>query len=147
MFTVAVKRTRHVDLSKVNANLRGPKKVKVGLVSGEADEDEIMKGIYNHFGTATIPERPFLTAAMRDNRDKYRRGMKASAKALLLNQTALFSELTKLGKLAQRDVQESITTWTTPPNAPSTIEQKGSAQPLIDSGEMRKSVTWKVGDF
>lgn len=31
-----------------------------------------------------------------------------------------------------------------PPNAPSTIRQKGSDMPLIDTGEMRESIVWVV---
>lgn len=157
MFTVAVKRTRHVDLSKVQTSLRGPKKVKVGLVAGEADSDNINKGVWNEFGTrggaasggwgGPIPERPFLRNAMRDNRQKYRDGMKASAKKLLLGQTALQTVLRKLGIDAQGDVQESITSLSDPPNSPVTIELKGSSNPLIASGELRNSVSYKVGDF
>lgn len=157
MFTVAVKRTRHVDLSKVQTSLRGPKKVKVGFPVGEADSDNINKAVWNEFGTqggasgggwgGPIPERPFLRSAMRDNRDKYRNGMKTSAKKLLLGQTSLQTALSKLGILAQGDVQESISTWVSPPNAPSTIAQKGSSQPLVESGELRAAVTYKIGDF
>lgn len=163
MFTVAVKRTRHVDLSKVQLSLRGPKKVKVGLVAGEADSDNIMKGIYNEFGTkgsgkgfktprgggfgGPIPERPFLRNAMRDNRAKYRDGMKTSAKKLLLGQTSLHTVLSKLGVLAQGDVQDSITSLSSPPNSPVTVALKGSSNPLIASGELRKSVSYKIGDF
>lgn len=157
MFTVAVKRTKHVDLSKVQTSLRGPKKVKVGLVAGEADSDNIHKAVWNEFGTkggaasggwgGPIPERPFLRNAMRDNRQKYRDGMKASAKKLLMGQTALQTVLRKLGIDAQGDVQESISTWATPGNSQATIDLKGSSQPLIDTGEMRKAVTYKVGDF
>ena len=157
MFTVAVKRTKHVDLSKVQTSLRGPKKVKVGFPQGEADSDNIMKAIWNEFGTAggasgggwggPIPERPFLRNAMRDNRNKYRDGMKTSAKKLLLGQTALQTVLRKLGIDAQGDVQESITSLSDPPNSPVTIELKGSSNPLIASGELRDSVTYKIGDF
>lgn len=154
MFTVAVKRTRHVDLSKVQTSLRGPKKVKVGFPAGEADSDNINKAVWNEFGTAggasgggwggPIPERPFLRNAMRDNRGKYRDGMKTSAKKLLLGQTSLQTVLSKLGIMAQGDVQESITSLSSPPNSPVTIELKGSSNPLIDSGEMRGAVTWKI---
>jgi hypothetical protein len=31
-----------------------------------------------------------------------------------------------------------------PPNAPSTIKEKGSERPLIDTGEMRRAITWVV---
>ena len=157
MFTVAVKRTKHVDLSKVQTSLRGPKKVKVGLPQGEADSDIIMRGIWTHFGTAggasgggwggPVPERPWLSSAMRENRSKYRDGMKTSAKKLLLGQTSLQTVLSKLGIMAQGDVQESISNWSSPPNSPVTIELKGSSQPLIDRGDMRAAVTYLVGNF
>ena len=157
MFTVAVKRTKHVDLSKVQTSLRGPKKVKVGLPQGEADSDIIMRGIWTHFGTAggasgggwggPVPERPWLSSAMRENRNKYRDGMKKSAKKLLLGQTSLQTVLSHLGAMAQGDVQESILSWTSPPNSPATIALKGSSQPLVDTGEMKNSVTYLVGNF
>lgn len=156
-FTVTVKRNKRVDLSKVQTSLRGPKKVKVGLPSGEADSDVIMRGVWTHFGTrggasgggwgGVVPERPWLTSTMRDNRSKYRDGMKASAKKLLLGQTSLQTVLSKLGILAQGDIQESISTWTTPGNSEATIAIKGSSQPLIDSSEMRNSVTYLIGNF
>lgn len=157
MFTVTVKRTKHVDLSKVQTSLRGPKKVKVGFPAGEADSDNINKAVWNEFGTAggasgggwggPIPERPFLRNAMRDNRSNYRDGMKTSAKKLLLGQTSLQTVLSNLGIMAQGDVQESITSLSSPPNSPVTIALKGSSNPLIDSGEMRGAVTYKIGDF
>jgi hypothetical protein len=54
--------------------------------------------------------------------------------------------LSKLGIMAQGDIQGEITSLSTPPNAPSTIRRKGSSNPLIDSGEMRGAVTYKVDD-
>lgn len=156
-FTVSVKRTKQIDLSKVQLSLRGPKKVKVGFPAGEADSDNIDKAFWNEFGTkggasgggwgGPIPERPFLRNAMRDNQAKYRNGMKTSAKKLLLGQTSLQTVLSKLGIMAQTDVQDSIVSLSDPPNSPVTIELKGSSNPLIASGELRNAVTYKIGNF
>jgi hypothetical protein len=156
MFTVKVQRKRHVDTSKIIAGLRGPKKVKVGLPSGEADADNIKKGVWNHFGTrggasgggwgGPIPERPFLSNAMRTNRASYRNAMKSSAKKILHGETSLKTVLTKLGILAQGDIQEEITALSNPPNSPVTIALKGSSNPLIDTGELRGAITFKVDD-
>ncbi|MBG6211683.1 hypothetical protein IWQ49_006374 [Labrenzia sp. EL_126] len=52
MFSLKVRRNRRINLSAVPAKLSGPKKVKVGFPAGEADSDNIMKAIWNHFGTA-----------------------------------------------------------------------------------------------
>lgn len=144
MFTVKIKRNQRVNLKTVAAKLKGPSQIKVGLPKGEADSDVIMKGIWNNFGTVNIPERPFMQNAMRGNRSSYRSAMKSSAAKIMRGETDMKSVLSKLGIKAQGDIQEEITSLSSPPNAPSTIRQKGSSNPLIDSGELRASITWKI---
>lgn len=130
----------------------GPNHVKVGFPAGEADADNIQKAIWNDFGTSRgIPERPFMRNTMRKKRTEYRAAMKAAA-VIIIEQAALGESvakekrkaLKKLGIKAQGDIQAEITSLRTPPNAPSTIRQKGSSNPLINSGEMRAAVTFKV---
>lgn len=155
-FTVTVKRNKRVSLDKVAAGLRGPTRVKVGLVAGEADSDEIMKGFWNEFGTrggasgggwgGPIPERPFLRNAMRDNAAKYRQGMKQGAVKALRGQTGLRTILAELGNDAQDDVKDSIVSLSSPPNSPVTIELKGSDNPLIDSGALHDAIRWKIDE-
>lgn len=131
-----------------------PKQVKVGFPAGESDGDVLARAIWNHYGTrggasgggwgGPIPARPFLTNAMRDNRLKYRAAMRTSAAKILTGQVAIKTTFEKLGAVAAGDVQKSITALNTPPNSPVTVALKGSSNPLIDSGEMRGAVTWKV---
>lgn len=130
----------------------GPNHVKIGFPAGEADADNIQKAIWNEFGTSRgIPERPFMRNTMRKKRAEYRAAMKAAA-VTIIEQAALGESvakekrkaLKKLGIKAQGDIQAEITSLRTPPNAPSTIQQKGSSNPLINSGEMRAAVTFKV---
>ncbi|MDH0869755.1 hypothetical protein [Agrobacterium pusense] len=156
MFTVKIRRNQRVNLKTVAAKLKGPSQIKVGLPKGEADQDNIMKGIWNHFGTrggasgggwgGPIPERPFLSNAMRANRNAYRSAMKSSASKILRGEVPLRQVLSKLGIKAQGDVQEEITSLSSPPNSPVTIELKGSSNPLIDSGELRAAITWKIDE-
>lgn len=143
-------------LERIQRNLSGPKQVKVGFPAGESSAGNIQKAIWNHFGTkggasgggwgGPIPERPFLANAMRDNKGKYREGMQTAARAILADEYDMRSALSKLGVLAQGDVQAEITALSTPPNSPVTIARKGSSNPLIDTGEMRQAVTWKVDE-
>jgi hypothetical protein len=70
--------------------------------------------------------------------------MQVSAAKLLSGDTAMGTVLAKLGIVAQGDIQGEITSLMTPPNSPVTIALKGSSKPLIDTGEMRGAVTWKV---
>ena len=72
--------------------------------------------------------------------------MSASAPKILRGTTSLFSVLSKLGILAQGDIQAEITALASPPNSPVTVALKGSSNPLIDTGEMRGAVTYKVDE-
>ncbi|WP_116082106.1 hypothetical protein [Tropicimonas sp. IMCC34011] len=141
MFKVQVKRTRHRRIPKAPT---GPSRVKVGFPAGTAPGDIMDIAIWNHFGTRTIPERPFLDNAMRDNRDKYRDAMRRSARKILRGETSMSTVMQLLGNRAAADISNEIEELSTPANAPSTIRQKGSENPLVDSGRMRNSVTFKV---
>ncbi|CDZ60468.1 Hypothetical protein NGAL_HAMBI2605_10380 [Neorhizobium galegae bv. orientalis] len=133
---------------------RGPDKVLVGFPSGEADSDVIERAVYNNFGTSRgIPERPFMQNAMRNHRREYQAMMKTEARNIVLGAVrgqdasrTKVNALKRLGIKAQGDIQAEITSLDTPPNAPSTIRQKGSSNPLIDTGEMRNSVSYKIED-
>jgi len=150
MFKVRVRKS---GITSVVSAPRGRKTVKVGFPAGKADGDVIQIAVWNHYGTQTIPERPFMSAAMRDNKAKYLAGMAKSAKSILeasvkgtpgAGATAMRQTLSRLGIAAQADIQGEITSLMSPPNAPSTIKQKGSSNPLIDSGQMRGAVSWKI---
>lgn len=153
MFSIGVRRRSRVRLPR---GVTGPSKVKVGFPAGEADQDNINKAVWNEFGTrggasgggwgGPVPERPFMRNAMRENRGKYRDALRASASKLLTGRTTLRQVMNKLGIEAQGDIQAEITSLQSPPNSPVTIALKGSSKPLIDDGEMRGAVTWKVDE-
>ena len=149
---------QHMELPG-RGDLAGPSKVKAGFPSGTVNVD---KAFYNEFGTSgsgtifysrgvvgfggPIPERPFMRNSARNNRNKYKKGMKAAAPKILRGETSLKTVLSKLGIMMQNDIQQEITSLRSPPNAPLTVLIKGSSNPLIDSDEMRASVTWKIDD-
>ncbi len=162
MAIVSVQRKKKgKGIAGIGSLLPGPNRVKVGFPAGEADADNIQKAIWNEFGTrggasgggwgGPIPERPFLRNAMRNNRASYKAAMKASA-STIMEQVALGKRpadekrkaLKRLGIKAQGDIQDEITSLKSPPNAPTTIRLKGSSNPLIDTGEMRNAVTFKI---
>lgn len=153
--TASIKRVTHWALGKAVKHLAtGPKRVKVGFPKGEADGGNIAKAVWNEFGTrggasgggwgGPIPERPFMRNALRANRGKYQDAMRSSAVKILRGSTSLTVVMSKLGIVAQGDIQAEITSLSSPPNSPVTIALKGSSNPLIDTGEMRGAVTYKV---
>jgi len=149
--TVRVVRRRHERLPDT---IEGPRRVKVGFVAGESPSGSINKAVWNEFGTrggasgggwgGPIPERPFMRNAMRANAGKYRAALRSSAAKILKGKEKTETVLRKLGNLAQDDIKAEITSLSSPPNSPVTIKLKGSSNPLIDTGEMRGDVRYKV---
>lgn len=141
--TVKVIRKKHMRLP---TKFDRPSEVAVGFPKGKVDADIVARAIWTHFGTRRgIPARTFLLNAIRDNRSKYVEALTISGKRILRGDVDVKQVMEKLGILAQGHVQMEITNLRTPPNARSTIKRKGSSNPLIDSGEMRQAVTYKVG--
>lgn len=157
MITVRIRRTGDAArvLERIRRGLAGPKHVKVGFPNG-ADPEQLQKAVFNEFGTAggasgggwggPIPERPFLRNTMRDQKGKYKRVMASEAQRILRGQAEMRAVLTRLGTVAEADVKNTIGSNIPPANSPVTIERKGSAATLIDTGAMRQSVRHKVED-
>lgn len=87
-----------------------------------------------------IPARPWLTpgveSATQDVIDTIALGVEKGT-----NSTQI---LEQVGAIAAGATQQYMTDLKDPPNAKSTIAKKGSDNPLIDTGALRASVTYKV---
>ena len=125
----------------------GVKNVQVGFFSSARYDDKKNTPVaavaaWNEFGTKTIPERPFfrqaLSAVVPDVEQILKNGIDPQ-KMVVDPQLA-----DVIGLRVATEVQESITRLKEPKNAPSTIARKGSSNPLIDTGHMRNSATWRV---
>lgn len=137
----------------------GMPSVKVGILGstngrtqGEQTNAEI--GFTNEFGKITghkrIPERSFIRMPLKTKFNAKLKTKKSLTgpeleKAIVEGKTEEFA--TKVGLVAEEVIQEAFATngfgmWE--PNAPMTIELKGSDSPLIDTGQLRRSITSKV---
>jgi len=97
-----------------------------------------------HFGTANIPARPFLTDGIRQNLGKIKAAMKEEAQKIAKGGKANWS---KVGTMAVGAIQEFVRSdyyKGKKPNSKKTIEYKGSDTPLIDTAEMVNSMTYIV---
>lgn len=145
---------KHKRLRPLPTAITGPQRVKVGFPASAASGVNIDKAFYNEFGTrggasgggwgGPIPERPFMRNSVRDNGTNYRNMLKKMAKAILNGSLTLRQAMAQLGLQGVRDIQQEIGSLRSPPNSPVTVRLKGSSKPLIDSGEMRQAVTYKV---
>ena len=99
----------------------------------------------------SIPARPFLNPALDENRDENVRLMLDAAKDTL-NGGNLSASFEKIGGKLVGDVQTKITEITQPPLKQSTIKARArrhskgiaSDKPLVDTGEMLRSVSYEV---
>jgi hypothetical protein len=132
-----------------------PKIVKVGFPEGtEAVTVSYPNGtrvvdvaVGNEYGTDNVPARPFMDLSSADINNQCAPILEQSAVALNNNNTQQYDQLLDAaGNLAAGIVKQQITDLRSPPNAQSTIEHKGSSNPLIDTGLMRQTVTYKVVD-
>ena len=105
---------------------------------------------YNEFGTrgggwgGPIPARPFLGSTVDEDRDKWGRAADVAISQALTGQRTFEDGLGILGTMAQQDVQQTIVTLSSPPNSATTVDLKGSSNPLIDTGAMRQAIRYKV---
>lgn len=95
-------------------------------------------------GTIVIPQRSFIRAAI----DEY--SIAIQKRASLLGRGAVLLKFTipqaleLLGEYAVGIMRQRIANRIPPPNSPRTIARKGSSVPLIDSGQLRGSLTHKI---
>lgn len=96
-----------------------------------------------------VPPRPVLEPAIASQKEAIGKLISAASKSALEGKPAQCeANLNKAGMVAVSAArgwfENPANGW--PPNAPYTIKKKGSSQPLIDTGEMRKAITYVVRD-
>jgi len=94
--------------------------------------------------TITIPERSFLRATIDMYQEAIARRQVLLTQGYLLGKFEMRASLELLGLYVVGLVKQRIANGIAPPNRPSTIARKGSSKPLIDTGQLRNSITHKV---
>lgn len=96
-----------------------------------------------------VPPRPVIEPAIEHHKDLIAAQLVKISKAALGNSpSAMDAEMNKAGMLAVNAAQSwfenPANNW--PPNSPKTVELKGSNLPLVESNQLRKSITYVVRD-
>lgn len=146
-------------LDKRADSLKTDKQLLVGVPADSGTEDSgisIAKLAWVHeFGaeikhprghTITIPQRSFLRAPLKANLPEYRKAFAWFVNRAAQGKISMNQALNQMGMMMARDSQEAISKGIDPANADSTIRRKGSSTPLIDTGRLRQSITWRVVD-
>ena len=135
------------------------KKILVGIPMQEEQDEEgkkrkatnAQKLFWNSMGSPLkkIPSRKVLEPAIEDKLDEIGEVLnKGVLMGIIAGQEAMDKAYNRAGLMA---LQACINWFDNPknnwaPNSPHTIKQKGSDSPLIDTGEMRKSITYIIED-
>jgi hypothetical protein len=91
-----------------------------------------------------IPARPFLIPTMQNNAEKYTTLMAQGFRNALQDKEKAAEVYEKIGLVASSDVKDYIVSGQFVPLKQSTIDRKGSSKPLIDTSEMRNSISYEV---
>jgi hypothetical protein len=129
---------------------KGPA-VDVGVIGSAADADKgdgvtvAMVAEWAELGIGQ-PMRSWLRGWIDEEQAEIEKRIAEETKAVLAGKRTRQQALARVGVWAVGQIQARIARGIAPPNAESTIDKKGSATPLVDTGQLRSSITSRVVD-
>lgn len=98
----------------------------------------------NEFGTLDghIPARPFLRQTLED-RDNFRKEIREAIRSIAWGATPE-EALEYVGEQAVAAVRETIDKYSSPPNAASTIREKGENNPLVRTRMLQGAIAYRL---
>lgn len=100
----------------------------------------------NEFGSESmkIPARPFMKKSTKPISDFLKESIPKLVKKINRRASTKKETANTVAPFTSAIIKKSITDLKSPPNAPLTITKKGSANPLIDTGLMRQTVSFEI---
>lgn len=128
--------------------IKKPGTVDVGIIdAGDHPSGDITVagvGFVNEFGTTTIPERSFMRSTLQEKKQSIIDLQKNLMKNIVDGSMTVEKALGLLGEFVSDEIRQKIVSLKTPPNTPETIKKKKSSNPLIDTGQLKNSITYEV---
>lgn len=144
------------DFNKLNEFVKGLQSgfvVDVGILGKKSARNDTQGltnadvGFINEFGTGKIPKRSFLRMPIFQYSEQILEGVKKAGALRKLAAGKMIQVLADVGIACEAVIVQSFASagWGSwPPNRPSTIRRKGSSAPLIDTGQLRRSISSAV---
>ena len=124
--------------------------VQVGIFEAEGGE-EVSEGMtvgavaeIHEFGLGTSPERSWLRAWVDESQADIKTTMTKLFEAVVQGKRTKEEALELFGMWAVGKIQERISAGIGPELKPATVQRKGSTVALINTGQFRASITFKV---
>lgn len=133
---------KNFDFDDIIGRLRSVdgQKVEAGIFGGFAQN----KAMWNEYGTSRgIPARPFLRNTQYEHESEWSQQVGRDMVNVFRGSISGQSVGVKLGNKMAKDIKATIDSGNFASLALSTIRRKGSSRPLIDTGDMRGSITHK----
>jgi hypothetical protein len=96
---------------------------------------------FHEFGIGNNSERSWLRAWVDENKAMIEADMAAAMRQILLGRLTADRAANILGLKWVGSIQKRISQGIPPPNADSTIAKKRSSTPLVDTGQLKSSIT------
>ncbi len=91
-----------------------------------------------------VPERSFLRSTAKENRKQWANNVKREVSDIIRMNSDTTTMMSRVGIKAAADVRKKIVAINDPANSPQVIAEKGSSNPLIDTGHLLNSITYDV---
>lgn len=148
---VTIRNVSQIEQMKRSLRELGSLGIEVGIFGSDDSHYVMIAGVHEFGmtirqkkGSIVIPERSFIRSTFDEQNKKWFDFVKKRIPSLLDGRISARQLCELLGTRMVADIQKKIKDIDDPPNAPSTIAQKGSSSPLIDTGGLRMRVTYKV---
>lgn len=126
-------------------------KVVVGFLRSGAIYDKTGVSVakiaaIHEFGSkdGRIPERSFMRSSIDGNQKQLEDLIKKLTAKIVDKRMSTVVALGLIGQFLRDKMVSKINAGVPPPNAPYTIEKKGSSKPLIDTGQLKGSIDWEI---
>lgn len=135
-----------IEMTDRIAAMRGRVEIGVPASASQDGTSLAMIAAVHEFGSADgrIPERSFLRPGINDNLERFRRLNFENLKRVAAGGMSLTNALGRLGEAGAAAVKLQITNGSYVSLKPATIKRKRSSKPLIDSGQLRQSITYRI---
>jgi hypothetical protein len=125
--------------------------VKVGILGSDAsrahegsEETVVEIGSKHEFGI-DVPQRSFIRETVDGDKNKIGKIVSHAMRQFIGNKNSRPERIGDLiGIQLQALIQERMSDGIPPPNSQSTINRKGSSTPLIDTGQLRSSISFET---
>lgn len=129
---------------------RGAPLIAVGVQGSQASAVHGDEGLttadvaaINEFGMG-VPARPFMRLTFEQRAGDLQKLGRGLEQRVLQGSMTVDNALNVMGTAAVGYVRATLDSGVPPPNAPGTIAKKGSSQPLIDTAQLKGSITSEV---